>query len=273
MNKKLREIIGFVKLFFDRYWLTLTCGMLMFALILQFFTIQKSVMAYASVVNDWGLGFGESGTQPRGNVSSEKLAEYNAYYVGSPQEKTIYLTFDAGYDNGVLEEIIQVLDEKNIKASFFITGDFINRFSDLVIKLEKSGHLLCNHSYSHKSINKMTKDEIKEDIEKLEKTYYDLTKKEIAKYFRPPKGDFDKESLMNVSNLGYKSIFWSMAHFDWDTNKQLSVEKTEKIVLDNLHNGAIILMHSVSISNARSLPNIIDKAIEQGYRFDLLTSL
>lgn len=240
--------------------------------ILCLFTIS-----YCSItkVHAYGWGFTRNSDHSTPSIGSyESIIEgTNSYFVGDTSKKVLYLTFDAGYDNGVLEEIIQVLDEKNIKASFFITGDFINRFSDLVIKLEKSGHLLCNHSYSHKSINKMTKDEIKEDIEKLEKTYYDLTKKEIAKYFRPPKGDFDKESLMNVSNLGYKSIFWSMAHFDWDTNKQLSVEKTEKIVLDNLHNGAIILMHSVSISNARSLPNIIDKAIEQGYRFDLLTSL
>ena len=111
------------------------------------------------------------------------------------------------------------------------------------------------------------------DLEKLESTYYKLTNKPIAKYFRPPKGDFDKKSLMYVSKLGYKNIFWSMAHYDWDVNKQMSVEKTEKIVLDNLHNGAIILMHSVSISNARSLPNIIDEAIRQGYTFETLEAL
>ena len=97
--------------------------------------------------------------------------------------------------------------------------------------------------------------------------------KELAKYFRPPKGDFDKESLLYLSNLGYKNIFWSMAHYDWDVNKQMSVEKTCSIVLNNLHNGAIMLMHSVSIANARSLPIIIDKAISEGYTFELLTAL
>ena len=119
----------------------------------------------------------------------------------------------------------------------------------------------------------MSEEEIKSDLEKLESVYFQLTGKPIAKYFRPPKGDFDRKSLMYVSKLGYKNIFWSMAHFDWDVNKQMSVEKTEKIVLENLHNGAIILMHSVSISNARSLPRIIDEAVKQGYRFETLDKL
>lgn len=228
-----------------------------------------------SKINAYGWGFTRSSDHQTPNIGSyeEIIKNTNSYYVGDTSKKVLYLTFDAGYDNGVLEEIINVLNDKNIRASFFITGDFIKRFPDLVLKLEENGHLMCSHSYYHKSINKMTKEEIKSDLEKLEKAYYNLTKKDIAKYFRPPKGDFDKESLQYVSTLGYKNIFWSMAHFDWDVNKQMSSEKTTKIVLDNLHNGAIMLMHSVSISNAKSLPIIIDEAIKQGYQFDLLSSL
>lgn len=221
----------------------------------------------------WGFTRNNNNTTPDIGKYASIIEGTSSYYVGDVSKKELYLTFDAGYDNGVLDEIIKVLDEKNIKASFFITGDFVKRFPELVLKLKDHGHLLCNHSYSHKSINKMTKDEIKEDILKLEKAYYDLTNTEIAKFFRPPKGDFDKESLLYVSSLGYKNIFWSMAHYDWDVNNQMSVDKCEKIVLDNLHNGAIILMHSVSISNARSLPNIIEKALEKGYKFEVLTSL
>lgn len=226
-------------------------------------------------VNAYGWGFTRNGNHETPSIGNyeEIIKGTNSYYTGDVTKKTLYLTFDAGYDNGVLDEIINVLDEKNIKASFFITGDFVKRFPDLVIKLEKHGHLMCSHSYAHRSINKMTNEEIKADLEKLEEAYYNLTHKQLAKYFRPPKGDFDKESLMYISSLGYKNIFWSMAHCDWDVNKQMSVEATKKIVLDNLHNGAIILMHSVSISNARSLPSIIDEAINLGYSFETLTAL
>ena len=125
MNKKLRELSISVRLFFDRHWPTLTCGLLMFVLLIQFFTVQKSVTAYASVVNDWGLGFGDSGTQPRGNVSSEKLAEYNAYYVGNSEEKVIYLTFDAGYENGYTAKILDVLKKHQVPAAFFLVGNYI----------------------------------------------------------------------------------------------------------------------------------------------------
>ena len=119
----------------------------------------------------------------------------------------------------------------------------------------------------------MTKEEIRTDLVKLEEAYYNLTNQSIAKYFRPPKGDFDKESLAYIASLGYTNVFWSMAHCDWDVNNQMSVEKTTSIVLDNLHNGAIILMHSVSSSNARSLPIIIDEARKLGYSFETLTTL
>ena len=226
-------------------------------------------------VNAYGWGFTRNSNHSTPSIGNyeEIIKGTNSYFTGDTNKKTLYLTFDAGYDNGVLGEIINVLEEKNIKASFFITGDFINRFPELVIELEKHGHLMCSHSYSHRSINKMTKDEIAKDLQKLEDAYYKLTNKQIAKYFRPPKGDFDKESLLCVSNLGYKNIFWSMAHCDWDVNKQMSVDATTKIVLDNLHNGAIILMHSVSISNARSLPSIIDEATKLGYTFETLTTL
>lgn len=235
---------------------------------ISFYSITSNVFAYG-----WGFTRNNNHTSPNIGTYAKEIEGTSSYYVGDVNKKSLYLTFDAGYDNGVLDEIICVLEEKNIKASFFITGDFVTRFPDLVKKLEGHGHLICSHSYSHRSITNMSNEEIKSDLEKLENAYYNLTNKPIAKYFRPPKGDFDKESLAYISSLGYKNIFWSMAHYDWDVNKQMSIEKTEKIVLDNLHNGAIILMHSVSISNARSLPNIIDKAKEQGYTFETLESL
>lgn len=241
--------------------------------ILCLFTISLFLVTTKVHAYGWGFTRNDNHASPDIGSYASIIEGTNSYYLGDVSKKVLYLTFDAGYDNGVLDEIIKVLDEKKIHASFFITGDFIKRFPDLVIKLESHGHLLCNHSYSHKSINKMSKEELKADLEKIEKAYYDLTNKELAKYFRPPKGDFDKESLLYLSNLGYKNIFWSMAHYDWDVNKQMSVEKTCSIVLNNLHNGAIMLMHSVSIANARSLPIIIDKAISEGYTFELLTAL
>lgn len=244
----------------------------LFFCILCLFTIFSFLITN---VNAYGWGFTRNNNHNTPSIGNydEIINGTNSYYVGDVSRKTLYLTFDAGYDNGVLNDIINVLDEKNVKASFFITGDFVKRFPDLVIKLQQHGHLMCSHSYSHRSINKMTNEEIKNDLIKLEEAYFNLTNQQIAKYFRPPKGDFDKDSLAYIASLGYKNVFWSMAHCDWDVNNQMSVEKTTNIVLNNLHNGAIILMHSVSISNARSLPIIIDEARSLGYSFETLTTL
>ena len=226
-------------------------------------------------VNAYGFGFTRNDNHKTPEIGKYKtiLENTDSYYVGDTNQKEIYLTFDAGYDNGELPKILDILSEKKVLASFFITGDFVKRFPELVIRMAHEGHTICNHTYNHANITKISKDELSVELTKLEEAYFNLTGMHMVKYFRPPSGEFDRTSLLNVKSLGYKTIFWSSAYCDWNVNGQKSVEYTKEMYLNNLHNGAILLMHSVSSSNREALPSIIDEVRSLGYAFKTVTSL
>lgn len=179
---------------------------------------------------------------------------------------------DAGYDNGNLNEILDVLDEKKVPVSFFITGDFVNRFKELTLRLSHSNHIICNHSYGHLNITKLSDEEIKKDLKKLDDAYYSLTSTSLAKFFRPPAGEFDERSLKVVNNLGYKTVFWSLAYKDW-VKTSLQSEQVINEILSHIHNGAIILLHSISNVNKEMLPKLLDKLIQDGYIFKTVNDL
>lgn len=227
-----------------------------------------------TTINASGWGFQKNNNHevPRIGKYEEMLEGTNSFYVG-PNEKSVYLTFDAGYDNGNLDKILDTLKDKNVFATFFITGDFIERFPSLVLRIVNDGHLVCNHSYSHKNITTLSSSLLKEDLNKLEQKFYNLTNLEMVKYFRPPEGEFNKESLLKLKDMGYKTIFWSIAYKDWDVNNQNGIDYCVKTIMNNLHNGAIILMHSVSSSNQKALPTVIDKITNEGYTFKTVDSL
>ena len=240
---------------------------------LVLFTIFFFSNAINTKAAGWGYKKNPHHTTPEIGLYKNMIDGTSSFYVGDTTKKVVYLTFDAGYDNGELSKILDTLKEKQVIGSFFLTGDFIDRFSDLTCRLSTDGHIVCNHSYGHKKIQNLTKNELKEDLEKLENAYYNLTGKQMVKYFRPPEGEFTKEALKNVQGLGYKTIFWSVAHYDWNVKNQPSTEKTINSILDNLHPGAIILLHTVSTSNSNSLGVIIDKIKDQGYTFKTVLDL
>lgn len=240
---------------------------------LVLFTIFFFSHAINTKAAGWGYKKNPDHTPPDIGHYKSLIDGTSSFYVGNTTEKVVYLTFDAGYDNGELNKILDTLKEKQVIGSFFLTGDFINRFQDLTCRLSNDGHVVCNHSYGHKKIQNLTKDMLKEDLEKLENAYYKLTGKNMVKYFRPPEGEFSKEALKNVQELGYKTVFWSIAHVDWDVNNQPSNELTVSSIIDNLHNGAIILLHTVSTSNSNSLGEIIDRIKDLGYTFKTVLDL
>ena len=237
------------------------------------FTILFSLNAINIKAAGWGFLKNPNHETPEIGKYKKMIEDTSSYYVGDETQKVVYLTFDAGYDNGQLEKILKVLKEKNVKASFFITGDFVKRFSDLTCQMTNDGHIICNHSYSHRKIQTLSKDELQKDLEKLENAYTSLTNCKLAKCFRPPEGEFSREALKNVQSLGYKTVFWSIAYRDWDTKKQQSVDAAVRSVVDNLHNGAIILLHTVSSTNSESLGLIIDEINKQGYTFKTVLDL
>lgn len=220
----------------------------------------------------WGYSKNPNHLIPEIGKYQTIIAGTNSFYVGN-DEKEIYLTFDSGYDNGVLNDILDILKEKNVKASFFITGDFVKRFPELTIRLGQEGHTVCNHTYTHRQITKLSVDELKSDLDKLNNAYFQLTNMKMSNCIRPPEGVFDRNSLLNLQKLGYKTVFWSIAYCDWNENNQKSIEACRKAVIDNLHNGAIILLHSVSKTNRDALGIIIDDIVSLGYTFNSVDEL
>lgn len=185
-------------------------------------------------------------------------------------DKRMYLTFDCGYEyKNLTADILDTLKEKNIKAAFFVTLDYLKKNPVLVQRMIDEGHIVGNHSATHPSFPTISREKMANEIWRVEdylKTNFNYS----SKYFRFPAGEHSENSLELVSSMGYKSIFWSLAHADWDTSKQPTKEKAIEIVTSRYHNGAVILLHAVSQANTDGLAEMIDIAINQGYSFKTL---
>lgn len=224
--------------------------------------------------NNWGLSFKNQGEIPSGNATTEYLKNFNSYYVGDISKKVIYLTFDSGYDAGYMPKILDTLKKHNIKATFFVVGTLIKSDPELIKKISDEGHIIGNHTMHHPNMSKIaTFENFKKEIEDVEILYKDATGKDMAKFYRPPQGIFNEENLKMASNLGYKTIFWSLAYVDWNKNNQPSKEVAFNKLLPRLHNGAILLLHSTSKTNSEILDELITKIEELGYTFESLDTL
>lgn len=188
-------------------------------------------------------------------------------------EKVLYLTFDAGYENGNVEKIVDILNDNDVPGAFFVLGHFVKDNPDLLRKMIKNGNLICNHTLSHKNIASLNGDEIKKEITDLEKVYKEVTGEEMSRYFRPPEGAYTDESLKVVADMGYKTVFWSLAWADWDNNNQKSCEYAMDKLLPRVHPGAVILLHPTSETNTLILDDFIKEMKAKGYRFASLEEL
>ena len=188
--------------------------------------------------------------------------------------KIAYLTFDAGYENGNIARILDVLKKKEVKGAFFILENLINSNPEIVLRMQSEGHLVCNHTAHHKDMSKISDiGEFSRELSTMELSYKELTGSELARFYRPPEGKFSEANLKFASDLGYKTVFWSFAYADWDNQKQPSKEYAIKKILDNVHNGAVILLHPTSATNAEILETIIDEMRKNGYEFGTLEDL
>ena len=206
----------------------------------------------------------------------QAMKTYGVYYINDALgdgEKKIYLTFDAGYENGNIEKILDILDNEGITGAFFVLDHLIIDNTDLVKRMAEHGHLVCNHTKNHKNLALADREVIVADLTALEDIYREYTGYEMAKYFRFPEGKYSENALRCVSEMGYKSIFWSFAYADWDNAKQPAPEKAIKKILDNTHNGAIILLHPTSKTNVEILPTLIKSWRDMGYDFGTLDDL
>lgn len=223
---------------------------------------------------DWGLSFGESGTQPVGNASVEDLAWYDAYFMGSDEEKVIYLTFDCGYENGNTEPILDALKKHDVKGTFFVVGHFLETAPDMVKRMVEEGHAVGNHTYHHldmPTISDMSA--FRKEMDDVADLFQEITGKELSPYYRPPQGKCNTANLEKAQELGYCTIFWSLAYVDWDADNQPSHEEALNKLTSRVHPGAIVLLHNTSQTNGEILDELLTKWEEMGYSFKPLSEL
>ena len=228
-------------------------------------TPSMSVLAYDITPHGYGQGtLVDANNVPTGAIMfNETYSMYDAYAL-TPVKKQIVLTFDQGYENGYTSKILDTLKEKNVKAIFFLTGDYAKTEKDLVNRMISEGHCIGNHGMTHAKLPTLDKDAIKEEIGSLHE--YVLNEYGYnMQYFRPPCGEFSEETLAVTQELGYQTIFWSFAYIDWNVDSQPDPTTSTEKMVSSAHDGAIYLLHSVSKTNADVLSNVIDQLRADGY--------
>ena len=217
--------------------------------------------------------------QPRADAALSFVEAYGGYYIDhrhtepDSQDKVVYLTFDAGYENGNVAKVLDTLKAAGVPGAFFILGNLPEAEPELVRRMAEEGHLVCNHTFDHKDMTGENVSQLEGELCRLERACAELCNVEVAKFFRPPEGKFDRAMLCEAQRLGYKTIFWSFAYADWDNKKQPSPNAAKQKILDNVHNGAVILLHPTSATNAAILGEVISTLKADGYRFGTLFEL
>ncbi len=233
-----------------------------------------SSASLAAQSENWGLGFQEEGTRPSGNASIEELKQYNSWYAQDTDEKIIYLTFDAGYDNGNMPAILDALHKHQVHATFFVVGTLIKEKPEMIREIADAGHTVGNHTMTHPDMSGIsTKEAFQKQLEDVETLYKEATGSEMTKFYRPPQGIYSTENLKMAKDLGYHTFFWSLAYVDWYQDNQPTKEEAFQKLLGRIHPGAIVLLHSTSSTNAEILDELLTKWEEMGYTFGTLEEL
>ena len=222
----------------------------------------------------WGLSFQTPGQPPSGPASGSVLKDHDAVYLGDTARKVLYLTFDAGYENGYTEKILDVLKKHQVPAAFFLVGNYIEKNADLVRRMADEGHIVANHTMHHYDMSRLSdKNAFSKELTDLEALYRETTGREMPKYYRPPQGIYSQENLSMAKELGYKTVFWSLAYVDWNNDAQPTKEEAFSKLLPRTHNGAVVLLHSTSATNGEILEELLTRWKEEGYRFGTLEEL
>ena len=215
----------------------------------------------------WGIKRNDNHEQPDLGKNNKKVLENNnGIAIGNNTDKYIYLTFDEGYEAGYTTKILETLKENNVKATFFITAHYLNTQPELVKQMIDEGHIVGNHTVNHKSMPDLTEEKIKTEVMNLHTAIYEKFQYEM-KYIRPPMGEFSEKTLSVTNSLGYKTVMWSFAYEDWNEDKQPDETSAKQKILDNVHNGEIMLLHGNSKTNTNILGDIIKEIKNMGYEF------
>lgn len=231
---------------------------------------QIDISSLSNSKKCWGQGYNvNEKNQPISSIEYNNLyGKYDAYFIGE-KEKSIYLTFDEGYENGYTSQILDVLKDKKVSAVFFVTYDYVKGNNDLIKRMINEGHIIGNHSWSHPSMPDVSDEECKLEISKLHEYMLENYNYEMV-YIRPPRGEFSERTLAITKNLGYKTVLWSFAYKDYDVNNQPDNTKAFTRITDAVHDGAIYLLHAVSKTNTDILGDVIDEWRSKGYTISKL---
>ena len=254
---------------------------LRFTVFLLAFTFLTAAMVapVCATGTGWYCTRAKNHIQPLADPPLRRVEEWGGYYIDhrhtapDDSDKVVYLTFDAGYENGNVARVLDALSAEGATGAFFILGDLPDRHPDLVRRMADEGHLVCNHTYTHKNLCGATDGALTAELTRLEEACREMAGVEMSKYFRPPEGCFDEAMLREAREAGYKTVFWSFAYADWDNGRQPDAAYAKAKILDNLHNGEVMLLHPTSATNAAILPEILREMKARGYRFGTLDEL
>ena len=208
------------------------------------------------------------------NASAEELKKYNAYYADITQDKVLYLTFDAGFENGNTPAILDALKKHSAPATFFVVGTYITSNQDLIKRMVQEGHTVGNHTYHHPDMSQIaSKEAFEKELKDVEDAYQEVIGELMVKFYRPPQGKYSESNLQMAKDLGYQTFFWSLAYVDWYQDQQPSKEEAFEKLLGRIHPGAVVLLHSTSSTNAQILDELLTKWEEMGYTFRSLDQI
>lgn len=228
----------------------------------------------ARAVGAWGLSFQEEGKPPVGSASPTELARYDAAFLGNTKEKVLYLTFDAGYENGCTAQILDVLKAHQVPAAFFLVGNYLEKEPDLVRRMVDEGHTVGNHTWSHPDMARIAdRASFARELERVEDKYREITGRELEKFYRPPQGSYSQVNLQLAQELGYQTVFWSLAYVDWNNDAQPTAEQAFSKLIPRTHDGAVVLLHSTSKTNTAILDELLTRWEDMGYSFAPISAL
>lgn len=232
--------------------------------------ISSAIALSLTGINAYSTGYGQ-GTAVDENNCPTGAVEFNSMYSGSGtysltgDNSRIIITFDQGYENGYTSKILDTLKEKHVSAIFFLTGDYAKKEKALVRRMIDEGHVIGNHGMTHAKLPDLSPDKLKEEVMSLHQYVLDEYGYEMQ-YFRYPCGEYSESTIEQLQKLGYKTLFWSFAYVDWKTDSQPSPETGFKKLTESAHGGEILLLHSVSSTNAQILGDVIDNLRAKGFK-------
>lgn len=248
------------------------CALALFLLLSLF--LQQSFGALKCY--NWYFKKNEEHKQPPLDSEFWMIDQYETYYLdrsANDTDRVLYLTFDAGYENGNVEKVVDALNAQGVPGAFFVLSHLAKANAPLLQKMVQGGHTVCNHTANHKDMTKC--EDAQAFAAELDALRQDCAAigVPVANYYRPPQGRFCEKNLAWAKELGYRTIFWSFAYCDWDNGKQPDPAAALKNILEHTHPGAVILLHPTSATNAEILPKLLEEWKAQGYRFGTLDEL